>query len=86
MRAPILPDKLIDFSLLLETIIEPTFSPDIFFKFLIFIFAFIFSFKTLMNPVLVELQRTLCITNLDSGVKSVRAIRNAAELGSELTV
>ena len=56
---------------------------DTFFKFFIFIFAFIFSFKIFKKPILVELQITFLIINLEFGVKRVSAIKNDAELGSE---
>ena len=63
----------------------PTRSPDTFFKFFIFILALIF-FNIFKKNILVSLQRTLFITNLEPGVNNDRAIRKAAELGSELTV
>ena len=78
--------QFMDFSELLLTIIEPTSSPDIFLKFVILILAFIFSFKTFIKAILVGLQRTLLMTNLEFGDNSASAIINAAELGSELTV
>ena len=65
---------------------SPISSPDFLLKFFIFIFAFIFSFKTFINPTRVELHKIFLSNNLDPGVNSVRAIKNAAELGSELTV
>ena len=85
MNFPISLETTIGLSLLLDTVIEPTISPDTLLKLFIIIFAFTF-FKIFKKNILVSLQSTLLITNLDFGVSSVSAIRKAAELGSEATL
>ena len=80
-------DTVVPFRLLPQVIIDPKDSPEVEerFRFTIFTLAFIF-FKILTKPILVSLQITLWIVNLDPLVNNVSAIGNAAELGSEPTV